>query len=482
MTPFSNQAVTVAPKIHVVFWVVIAACLLFAALATTNPLVSCGVIIAFALGVMLLWPVDPSRMLLFVFAYHWLQASIKVFQADFQVVPLEELSIFGGQVDTATWLSLAAVVVIALGMRVAVATRAGRRVSVAALPDYLTSVTPKFWFRVYLFSLLISLIAGEAAALVPGLSQPLLALSWIKWAGFWIFAYFTFLRPDRRIDLFAMAFAIEMILGVGGFFSDFKTAFFVSFIAMLASNSRVTPVRGLVAVCALSLLIYMSLIWTAVKIDYRFFVGGGSNTQTVEVGYQERIRFLQELVSKLENQDMSEAVDAALARVSYVEFFGSVLDFVPSRVPHENGAIWLDAALRPLTPRLFFTEKSVIEDSIRTSNFTGLTLAGTEQGTSISIGYVGESYIDFGYFGMFLPLFFWGAMLGLASRYFINHSRIGGAIGGALAVAVLLPQISMEASITKSFGGLVVSVLVALLVARYVLPVGLKFLAREHTR
>jgi hypothetical protein len=482
MTPLNDQPVTVAPKIHVVFWVVIAACLLFAALAATNPLVSCGVIIAFALGVMLLWPVDPCRMLLFVFAYHWLQASVKVFQADFQNVPLEQLTSFGGQVDTATWLSLAAVVVLALGMRVAVATQVRMRVNIAALPDYLTSVTPRFWFRVYLFSLLIGLTAGEAAAAVPTLSQPLLALSGIKWTGFWIFAYFTFLRPDRQIDLFAIAFAIEMILGVGGFFSDFKTAFFVSFIAMLASNSRVTPVRGLSAVCALSLLIYMSLIWTAVKIDYRRFVGGESNTQAVEVGYQERIRFLHELVSKLEKQDMAEAVDAALARVSYVEFFGSVLDFVPSRVPYENGAIWLDAAIRPLTPRLFFPEKSSIEDSARTSNFTGLKLAGTDQGTSISIGYVGESYIDFGYFGMFFPLFFWGAMLGLASRYFINHARVGGAIGGALAVSVLLPQISMEASITKSFGGLVVSVLVTLLIARYVLPVGLKFLAREHTR
>ena len=480
-TPSISRRATEIAKIPTLFWVVIALSMVFAG-TSTNPLESCAVVAALATGVLLIWGVDPSRAMLFVFTYQWAQASVKVFQANVQGVPLDQFAEIGGQVDTATWLSLVAVVVVAAGMRLAARVGPAKRADVTVLPDYVIGANPMFWFRVYMVFLLTSLIASAFAGLVSELFQPLQALAGLKWGFFWLFAYFTFSRPDRRVDLFAIVFAIEFVLGLGGFFSDFKSVFFVTFMAMLAAQVRVTLPRLLIIVPPLIALVFVSLVWTAIKTEYRDFVGGGSNMQLVTVGYEERMTYLGELISNVTSQDMIDAVDVAATRFSYVEIFGSVLDSVPALVPHEGGAIWLDAVIRPFTPRLLFPDKSVIEDSARTNTFTGLDVFGQERGTSISIGYVGESYIDFGFFGMFLPLFMWGMLLGLVSRYFINHSRIKGALGGAMVVAVLLPQAALETSITKAFGGLIVSVLVAFLVAKYAVPKTLMQLARLHAR
>ena len=77
-------------------------------------------------------------------------------------------------------------------------------------------------------------------------------------------------------------------------------------------------------------------------------------------------------------------------RLSYVEyFFGAVLDYVPRIVPHEDGALWWDAISRPFMPRFFFTDKAIIDDFERTNKYTGFAVSGANEGTSISIGYMG---------------------------------------------------------------------------------------------
>jgi len=88
---------------------------------------------------------------------------------------------------------------------------------------------------------------------------------------------------------------------------------------------------------------------------------------------------------------------------------------VPSVLPHTNGAI-LSAALQHLTmPRVFFPDKgSLMSDSEMVRRYSGVMVAGAEAGTSIAFGYAAESYIDYGLPWMFLPVFLYGLLLGLA--------------------------------------------------------------------
>ena len=88
-------------------------------------------------------------------------------------------------------------------------------------------------------------------------------------------------------------------------------------------------------------------------------------------------------------------------------------------------------------PRLLFVDKDVIDDTARTNLYTG-GLAGSSEGTSISLGYVAEAYIDFGTFGMFAALLAIGLLYGAIYRVLSRWHRSRGLLGIAVATAVLV--------------------------------------------
>src|SRR5207244_1025318 len=111
------------------------------------------------------------------------------------------------------------------------------------------------------------------------------------------------------------------------------------------------------------------------------------------------------------------------------------MDNVPARIPHENGGLWLAAVEHVLRPRLFFPDKAEIDDSKRTNYYAGVRVGTSDKGTSIGIGYIGESYIDFGVIGMFAPILALGAFYGFIYRFFAQGLRpilIGFSIASAI--------------------------------------------------
>jgi hypothetical protein len=239
---------------------------------------------------------------------------------------------------------------------------------------------------------------------------------------------------------------------------------------IVAAGFRLSPRRWAILVCLGTLAIALAIAWTAVKVDYRSFASGYRDTQIVVVGKTERITKLVELVSRLDAPAMSKATDELARRLAYVDFFAAVLNRVPRVIPHEGGALWWDAVSRPFMPRVFFPEKSIIDDSERTKHYSGLWIAGRETATSISIGYLGESYIDFGKIGMMVPVFALGLLLGAVYRWMLAQRYSSKALGMAMATAILYGASLLEASITKTMGSLVVTILVSWLILRFVVP------------
>jgi hypothetical protein len=179
---------------------------------------------------------------------------------------------------------------------------------------------------------------------------------------------------------------------------------------------------------------------------------------------------LYELVSALDRRALGNAAENLAERVGYVNFFAAVIKRVPRVLPHEGGALWWDSVTRPLMPRMFFPDKTSIEDSQRTRYYTGLKVAGKEHGTSISIGYMGESYIDFGKIGMLLPVFALGWLLGAFYRWTLAQRYSSKAVGMGVATAALFSAALLETSVTKLMGGLTVTMLVSWLLIRFVVP------------
>jgi hypothetical protein len=326
--------------------------------------------------------------------------------------------------------------------------------------------SPKCWFYLYVAALVIATMAFSVAWVVPGLLQPLLAVATLKWAFYYMLVYGTFVWPRAPRSYFFIALVAEFLMGIGAFFSDFKSVLFFTAFGLLAAGIKLKPKQVLSLGILVVVTIMLGIVWTAVKREYRDFVAGGKESQAVVVPYEARVEELVTLVSAIDGEKFGDATSALLDRLAYVDFFAAVLEMVPKQLPHENGALWWDAVTRPFMPRLLFPNKPIIDDSERTRQYTGLAIYGTESGASISIGYMGESYIDFGAIGMMGPLLAFGFFLGRLYRWMLNRdpTRL---LGMSLATAIIFGASFLESSITKVFGGLIVATLVSLLVLRY---------------
>jgi hypothetical protein len=433
-----------------------------------NAALAIGAVIVLLIGSVLLWRPRESPILLFIFGYQWLQISAAIFYAGWLGKSVDEFSPFHGDMQMAAILSLVGLLMLGCGMRLGAGPVRPKDAEMARLTA--RRHPTKDWFRLYLVAWFIGALSQSMAWVVPGLSQPLLAVAGLKWAFFLMLTYAAFSAWEGVRTFWLMAFALELVLSLGGYFSDFKTVFFFTIFALVAAEVRFNA-RAYVGMAALAaLLLTMGVVWTAIKPEYRKFVSGGQAAQVVTVDFNDRIGKLAELVANLDGATMSEGVDGLIRRLAYLDYFAVVINYVPSVVPHEDGTIWLDAIVRPFTPRIFFGEKSVIDDSIRTAKYTGLFISGVEAGTSISIGYMGESYIDFGAFGMMAALAAFGYFLGRIYRYMLTSPGSCGLLGMGLASAIIQVAAFYEQSITKTFGGLIVMLLVVWLLIKIVIP------------
>ena len=433
-----------------------------------NSFLALGAIMVLLLGSALLWRSGEPPILSYVFGFQWLQASIAIFHSNVRGGVLGDFNQLTHSSWLATVLSLTGLVFLAVGMRFGAGGPLAAEIRLAHHTIHQHSGLT--WFALYLVVSLLAMASLSLALYVPGLSQPLLALANLKWAAFMIFTIATFTRTDYSRSLWLAAFAIELALSFGGYFASFKTVFLITLIGLASAGVRVSAVRLAGAVALGALLIGLAVVWTAVKGDYRSFVNSGTRQQNVSVDYGAATIKLLELVEELDADNLTDAADRMVQRIAYVDFFGAVLDNVPKTVPHEYGALWYDAITRPFMPRFFFPEKAIIDESALTNKYTGLGLAGMDEGTQFSIGYMGDSYIDFGEYGMMIAILAFGFILGIVYRWVMRHQNSRGILGMGLAPAMLLVNSHLENSIAKSIGGLSLAALVVWLILNFFAP------------
>ena len=443
---------------------VIIGVLAVAGLLSTNGLLTAASLVTLGVMIRLLWRAGEPPVLLFALGYQWLQVTAKVFHADVFGAYIETLSP-SAQIGRATWLSLGALVVLAVGMRIALwrLPAIGERIrdGVDAF-----SVGRAFW--VYVAFAVISVVANPIAYYSASLTQILLPIAELKWAAFFLFAYLVFNRHEGYA-LFMLAFGAEFVQGIG-FFSEFKTVFFVALLAIIAARVRIsggTVALGVVGVIA---LVFLGSAWTVIKPAFRDELSGGSGMQVNTLSRSAQFENLGRLLGNLTGNDLVMGLDPLFRRVAYTDYFALVMDYVPSSRPYDRGALWGEAVRHVLTPRIFFPNKPRLSsDSEVTMRYTGQFLASDDEGTSISIGYVGESYADFGPVGMFGVILLLGIGWGLAYRYFITRSTVP-LIGVAFGFVVLLGAYQFEMASIKLLGGVLMKFLVLALLFRWLGP------------
>ena len=432
-----------------------------------NSVLSISAAVLLLIGSALLWRPGESPVLLFVFGFQWLQISAAIFYASWNGLSVNEFSRSHGDTQTAATLSLIGLLLLSCSMRFGAGASRPKDKEIAKLS--VLGHPTKDWFALYVAAYLVAILCQVMALVVPGLSQPLLAMATLKWAFFLMLTYSAFSADGVR-TYWLMAFAVELVSSLGSYFSDFKTVFFFTIFGLAAAQVRFSARVYITAAALGALLLTMAVIWTEIKPEYRKFANGGKAAQVVTIGFSERVSKLGELASNMDAAAFSDGVDRLIERLAYIDFFAAVINYVPSVVPYQGGAIWWDAITRPFTPRILFPEKTAIDDFIETNRYTGLRLLGADKGVSIALGYMAETYIDFGAFGMMPVLAAFGYFLGRIHRHFMTSSRSRGLLGMGLASAIISGATKFETSISKILGGIIIMVLVSELLVRLVIP------------
>lgn len=424
--------------------------------------------IVLAAGLSMLWRPDEPPVLIFVFLYQWLQAAAGPIYGNLFGLRLPEMVQNLGNENLACLLELTGVLVLAIGMRLAVGSATFNLLP--RIQSFVASRPIGFWFRVYLGAAIFGALCNSVAYSSGGLSQLLLSLAQVKWAAYVLLTFATFAVPGRSKFLWIGVSLLEFGLAIGGFFSTFKDVFFYALFGLIGSGLRFRPRTILLLVCAGLTFTFFGVVWSAVKQDYRDFVSSGNNDQAVNVSYTESIQYLGTLIGDLDGAGLTTGVDKLAHRTMYFEFFGSALDNVPANVSHANGAIWGSAVLRTFMPRLIFSDKAPVHDSELTRQYTGIRVSSYDDGTSISMGYIAEAYIDFGPILMFLPILLLGAGLGYIYRRLLSAPGRDGVLGAAMATFTLMQAYALETSILKLIPAVGLCLLACIIILKFLAP------------
>lgn len=404
-------------------------------------------------------------ILLIPFGFQFLQINIRAIQASFSDQPIESFSVLGYPVEPAMLFCSACLIAIILG--IFIFTRIKR-----SEPEIYPSAGRLTLNRLAMIAVLL-LILGHASDFLASLAAPsrqlFEGLAYAKWVGLFVLVWLSFQRGSFSVLAILVA-AFEIGLGIGGFFASFREPIYVIICAIITSVTRIRAgMLSFAAVCFLG-MIWLATFWTFVKPEYREFVNRGSEQQVVLVPYEERMSYLVSQAMQFDGQSFEIGLTQLADRIAYIEYPAAVIARVPALLPYANGDQTKRAILHVLVPRIIYPQKPPLElDTILTNKYTGLH-EGFSDGTSISIGYMSELYIDFGFLGAMVACLVLGSMIGLLYQNVISYRKVPSVLNIGLLMGPIISVSVFETSLTKLVGAILVSFITTLILQRFILP------------
>lgn len=406
-------------------------------------------------GWLLLKPAIPP-IIPFVLAYQWAQVSCAALYANYLGIRLDQLYVLGDPVR-ATWLGMGA-----LFCATTICALFRKRISHAfgnGLVDSLSRFSIPTAARIYAALVVVVLLLWPLIGVSSQFFQVYLGIVTLRWAAFFLLLASSLVQ--RRAYWLAMwAFVFEMVFGFSGYFAGFAIPLFFTLFAFSATFHVLSRRLKSLAYGMFAVALSMGMVWNVVKNDYRHFVSGYSGEQIVTVGLADRYSRLGNLVNESLSADKDSFLDSFAMRLAYIEYFGIVLDRVPMELPHRNGELMLIALQHVLVPRVIYPDKAPLApDSELTAYYTGNVQILQMTGTSISLGFVTESYIDFGTPGPYFAGLIMGLIL-VGGAIALQRISPDPAIAVAITCSSLLSLRLFETSLPKMLGGVLAAILV----------------------
>lgn len=431
----------------------------------------------FVLVAILERPLMPS-IVVYSLLYMWLQIAARLALTYIDDETLGD-GLYGTDVCRAAWYAMASLIVLATVFRI----HLGRQPSFTShrLEEH-RHWSPFALFQVYLAVSGLAVVLAPASLVIPGLHQPIEAFGALKYVA--IFAIFAaVLSAGKGGKLLLLVVVIEIAIGFTGLFSGFKTVLIVLLLTALSLRVYLRLSTVVVITATFSLLLGLGLFWTAVKAEYRDFATGYSNTQGITASLGDRSRLLIGKALHPEEIEWGLAVDQLVRRIAYIDFFGAVIGVVEN-APEDEGLFprWRDALEHILKPRLLFPDKASLDDTEVFLRYVRDEVGDDSRpGTSISIGFLAENFIDFGFPLMLLPIGLMGLVLSCAIRYFMTRPVPWPVREGFVMALVVAVMWDIGSSLAKFLGGtLMVSVVLAICL-KFLYPVVERWLERRQT-
>jgi hypothetical protein len=368
------------------------------------------------------WRVNETKYLLVNMLLYWAVVAILIPYAELVNRPISELTRYGkSDLRLASWVGLFALTFYLFGIQLI--TRKVKSVQLESLYTILDKYDGKRIIILYIIVSIISATLNSSIINIPG-GQIFLAIGYLKWVLLTFLIVHTLLIDNNK-SLVILLVLLEVLLSFSGFWAAFKDYVLVALGAYLIFSPKLSFKTYILLSVVFAFSLFLSVIWTFSKGEYRQYLTGGERTQfIVKQDNLDNIQKFYEIVqrdfsSEKFNENFLIGLENLVYRVSYVEFLALTMKQVPTYLPHENGNLLISAIEHILKPRIIFPDKKPIYDSELTSKYTGVQFSGAEQGASFSLGTVAESYVDFGKYYMFIPIFFFGLWIGWMYKYFI---------------------------------------------------------------
>lgn len=402
-------------------------------------------------------------MIFFAVLQFWLSITIKLFYADFSGVPYVGLSSSVNIVQT-TYLSLTGFCVFCFGLWLAVKDLKLTNEKMNEL--FSSPVNFKRILIVYAVVSVLNTTLKSFVFFIPGLAQLFSGLLQMKLGFLFLLLFYAF-KTRKNLWLVLFIIIVEIILSLFSYFSSFKDIIITAIVIIALFPIRLSVRESVFAFILAGGFLYSIFIWQTVKGDYRKFLSAGERSQNVVVSQEDALKKLQELSEKSGNANKDDVLYQTIDRVSYIEFFSQSTENVPLRIPYENGRLWTENILHVLQPRIFFPNKEAIDDSKMVNKYATRKVAGAKQGASFSLGFMAESYIDFGPYFMFIPIFLVGWLLGFIYKTIMLQSI--NYLWGFTMVSSLWININCNGTPGTKVLGWILMYYIAFLFFRYVL-------------
>src|SRR5437763_7343505 len=194
---------------------------------------ACGVVAALAVG--LLWRLGEPPALLMVAGLQLLQVVTPLLYANFLGVPLQNVSLHLGDLSSAIWFGLAALLSLVVGMWCGQWKTGAAAAALLQQEARVWSPQTAFFFCIGTF--LLAAIFGMLSDVFSDLKQPLLAASRVKWVGVFVLTCVC-IAQRRGFKYLLFVTGLEVVNGFLGFFSNFKEVFFVVLLGVFCTRPK----------------------------------------------------------------------------------------------------------------------------------------------------------------------------------------------------------------------------------------------------